>query len=276
MLIKWAVLVVCAFTLFGPGALAQSSRDAVSSAKRGPNESWDTAYQRFHLKRAQSKKYQALGYNDSAYEMAVKVNQLDYSQIPDLSISQIEKVFSEVRDRRFLKDLAHGNMMRRSTWLYPDDGCFARTELAVEYLQKSEGVTLPKLFAFGDLEVATANAPGGKVAWWYHVVPVVKSGTQVFVLDPAVESHRPLEVGEWYAQIISNTKGLLGSVCSAQTYDPDSLCQLPSSEPFQTSLAIADQGSFLNLEWDRVLSLGRDPVQELGDVPPWSFFNLGR
>src|SRR5690606_38024642 len=64
------------------------------------------------------------------------------------SLSDLQKAFSYVRDLRFLSDNVN-NLMRRSTWLYPDDGCFARSAMMVGQLASQ--VQLAKIFVFGEL-----------------------------------------------------------------------------------------------------------------------------
>lgn len=177
--------------------------------------------------------------------------------------------FRVLRDARVLRADDRPAFARRATWLYPDDGCYARAALATKTLIAAEpGVRPPgKIFAFGDLSVRTANAPGGQVEWWYHVAPVVRVGTQNFVLDPAIEPTRPLTTEEWIARQTPTPESTLVALCGSGTYVPSDRCDLQSDGVEAT--AVEDERELLGPEWARVLSLGRRPELELGDQPPW-------
>jgi hypothetical protein len=55
---------------------------------------------------------------------------LDISTIPDVgSYADLENQFHMIRDTRYLQT-SEPSFPRRLTWLYPDDGCYARAELA--------------------------------------------------------------------------------------------------------------------------------------------------
>lgn len=175
--------------------------------------------------------------------------------------------FVRLRDERFLVDSQHPGFMRRSTWLYPDDGCFARAQLANNNLLNWNVETPKKVFVFGDLNVRTANSPTGSVSWWYHVAPIVEVRGQKFVLDPALNAAGPLRLDQWLA-LQSTTPGELEvAICASGSYSPYDACdrEIRGNE----SEAVRDQQGYLGSEWSRVQSLGRDPNQELGDNPPW-------
>lgn len=173
--------------------------------------------------------------------------------------------FKSFRDLRFLNDQTHG-MQRRSTWLYPDDGCFARAALAVLNLLKASAPAPSKVFVFGDLNVRSKNAEG-TVTWWYHVAPLVEVAGVKYVLDPAIEPARPLKLEEWLPTMSSTPQNLEVAVCASGTYTPYDSCDRVSDGVEQE--ALNDQPEFLDAEWSRLESLHRDPARELGDNPPW-------
>jgi hypothetical protein len=171
--------------------------------------------------------------------------------------------FAHVRDLRFFR---WNGGLRRSSWLYPDDGCFARAGLANRNLSRL-GVPVPnKLFAFGNLRVRTRNSPRGSVTWWYHVVPVVEVAGKKYVLDPAIDAGAPLPVFDWPSRM-GNPAAIKVAVCGSGTYGSRSDCGRVTDG--REGAAQGDQGRYLNLEWNRLANLGRDPVRELGDFPPW-------
>ncbi|MGE4133848.1 MAG: protein-glutamine glutaminase family protein [Bdellovibrionales bacterium] len=183
------------------------------------------------------------------------------------SVAEMQTRFEYLRDRRFLHQLDKPHFDRRSSWLYPDDGCFARAALANRNMSEISVPIPNKVFAYGDLRVHTANAPGGTVTWWYHVAPIVEVEGQKYVLDPAIEPHHPLKLEDWLAQMSDNPDQIEVSICESGTYVPGDDCSKKTNgvEEFAES----DQQSYLEYEWDRLVDLGRQPERELGDNPPW-------
>lgn len=196
-------------------------------------------------------------------QAGVRRGGLDPSRIPEVSREELALRFQEIRDARPLKD--GENRDRRLTWLYPDDGCYARAEIAVHLLESSRRAVPLKVFAFGNLSVKTENHPHGWISWWYHVAPVLRVEGIAYVLDPAIEPRRPLSVDEWIARMGDGPIGV--SYCASHAYDPDSPCA--TSETSQKNRAVRDVSPFLGSEWNRLLEMGRDPAAELGEHPPW-------
>jgi hypothetical protein len=175
--------------------------------------------------------------------------------------------FEYARDLRWLTTNDKPDFQRRSSWLYPDDGCFARASLAVMNIM-SLGASAPnKIFAFGDLRVDTANAPGGEVTWWYHVAPVVEVEGVKYVIDPSIEPRRPLTIDEWLGAMEEDPANIEVAICASGTYEPYDNCARRSTgkEPQATQ----DQSFYLWYEWNRLLALQRNPEEELGEKPPW-------
>ncbi len=183
------------------------------------------------------------------------------------TFAQVEQIFQKIRDLQFLSDPAHPGVLRRSTWLYPDDGCYARAQLAVYNAFGESNLRVHKIFSFGDLEARTTNTFSGVVAWWYHVAPILRTQEGAFVLDPAIEPSRPLPVAEWLALQGDENRQIAIAICSAKSYDPLSACNAIVGISLQS--AVEDQSYLLGSEWGRLEDLGRDPMQELGDFPPW-------
>lgn len=192
-------------------------------------------------------------------------------QLVDATAWESESVmvdrFKEFRDLRFMVVPERPDFPRRSSWMYPDDGCFARAALANRNLARHNYPVPKKVFAFGDLEVKTANSPDGSVSWWYHVAPLVQIGTQKYVLDPAISPKAPLKLEDWLAKMNSNPSSIEVSICESGTYTPGDDCTKVTDG--EEKGAENDQVYYLRSEWDRIQSLGRDPERELGDSPPW-------
>lgn len=200
----------------------------------------------------------------SAQAQAKPFRELNLLAVPEWksSLSPIE-VFAWIRDARQIE--RENEFARRPSWLYPDDGCFARAEYMARQIKSQMNIEAAKLFIFGNLKVRTRNHPRRSVSWWYHVVPVFRSGKELFVFDPAIEDARPLLIQEWAEQMGQSLEGASRwSICDSSTYDPADPCQNAEPEP----LALEDQMSYLDLETERVLEMKR-PTSFLQELPPW-------
>lgn len=175
--------------------------------------------------------------------------------------------FKNFRDLRFLYVDSKPNFARRSSWMYPDDGCFARASLANRNLAQMQVPVPKKVFAFGDLFVETPNAEGGSVSWWYHVAPLVQIGAEKYVLDPAISPQGPLKLQDWLAKMNSDPGSIEVAICESGTYTPGDDCTKVTDG--EEKGAEYDQTYYLEAEWQRLISLGRDPERELGEFPPW-------
>jgi hypothetical protein len=178
----------------------------------------------------------------------------------------LQERFEALRDMRFLEGKNGEEFPRRVSWLFPDDGCYARAAL-VNRNAFREFIPIPeKVFAFGNLRVKTGNSPRGRVSWWYHVAPIVEVDSEKYVIDPAIEAKRPLKLKEWLERMGKPEK-IKVAICNTGTYSPSSDC---SNETDGMELrAQKVQAHFLNLEWRRLESLGRQAEVELGQEPPW-------
>lgn len=178
----------------------------------------------------------------------------------------LQEWFREIRDDRYLQWSGQRNMKRRLTWLYPQDGCFARANMIVRRMRDKKRPIPKKIFAFGNLWFNTPYAPGGRVGWWYHVAPIVEvNGTQ-YVLDPAIDFYRPILVNEWLAHM-GNPYDMKVVVCGAGTYMPVNDCDRKTVR----NLGKQPIMSFMTKEWDSLEQLGHNPERLLGDRPPWQY-----
>lgn len=205
----------------------------------------------------------------SAYDLAVPLAQLNSADIPKWSsIEDVRSAFQLVRDVRFLSHTSRRTFLRRESWLYPDDGCFARAALAIKNMAMWEFPSAKKLFAFGDLSVKTPNSPSGTVSWWYHVVPVVSVDGKSFVIDPALDMNAPLTIEDWVDRMGGAGAEIKLAVCSSGAYTPMDDCRNPKVGA--DSSAVSAQVYYLSEEWDRLVELKRNPENELGNLPPWT------
>ncbi len=242
------------------------------TAIRNENETFEAAWSR--LDKNYRRAFPSVNeWDKNAQEMAVYLSKLDASAVTEWTNEfQLEEAFKAIRDQRFLNDPAHPNKLRRITWLYPDDGCYARAALSSEIIKSLGFPTPKKIYIFGSLRIETPNIPGGKTGWTYHVALTVKVKGKIYVLDPAMNSSRPMELSEWTFRMVKKDKDARLAVCSENTYIPSQSCL--NSKISDDDEALEDQADFLPKEWKNILKLGRDPTKELWDNPPWSALNL--
>ncbi len=255
------------------GWSAEDDSARLHSQARGKNESYEEALHRY-LRRMQNQpdrgeiSYPGAG-GDSVLDSAVPYKKFAASIATAWeSTGTARKAFELVRDSRFLRHDGMPDFLRRSSWLYPDDGCYARAAMMGKLLEAADFARPKKVFIFGDLKVKTANSPDGAVGWWYHVAPIVTVGEASYVLDPAIDPLKPLPLDAWVKTMGEDAATVKLAVCSEHSYAPSSVCAQAPAEA--EADAEKDQRSVLPLEWDRVEKLGRNPREVLGDNPPWT------
>ncbi len=186
----------------------------------------------------------------SAHRRAKLFPEATLPQATIWTANMLQARFEKLRDEKFI-ETASG--LRRPSWLYPDDGCFARAAMA-NRVAFQEFMPVPsKVFAFGNLRVKTTNHPRGSVSWWYHVAPIVQVGETKYVLDPAIEFSRPLTLEEWLGRMGSPEK-MKVSVCSSGTYSPGDNCDKETNG--LELRALRTQKHYLSLEEQRARRLG--------------------
>lgn len=206
--------------------------------------------------------------SDTALDRKALLADTDLTNVPEIEESKLQEMFEAVRDdKHFQHTDGDGNpMARRASWLYPDDGCFTRAVVAVDVVNSKYNVKPQKIFAFGNLDVKTANSPYGSVQWWYHVAGIIKAGKEVYVIDPALDPVKPTPVADWLAMMTDPNIEI--ALCNGDAYEPYATCDVNNSNT--SSKAASDAPWYLDAEWRRLEELGRKPAEELGDNPPWA------
>lgn len=180
------------------------------------------------------------------------------------SLQTMQERFEQTRDSRFIE--ASGGELRRISWMYPDDGCFARAGLFVRNMFHKYAPLPNKVFVFGNLRVNTIFSPRGRVGWWYHTAPIVEVKGQKFVLDPSIELSKPLPLEEWMKRMGDPAKMKI-AICGSGTYSPSDSCAKESDG--MELRAYKSQLYYLSLEEKRVQGLNLNVTDVLGDNPPW-------
>lgn len=242
------------------------------SAIRGEDEPWEDALSR-EISRLNESTQADLAPKQTPVKMAKPYSSgIDISALPEWteSMDALQAAFETARDQRIYTEKRRPNFKRRSTWLYPDDGCYARAAHVANALEKLNQTPPGKIFAFGHLKLKTPFHRNGHVHWWYHAVAAYRIGRSVLVLDPSVNPSGPLELYRWLDQISNKPAATGVSACDRHAYNPlTSLCIGGSAS--QDGAAIRHQTRFLSLEWNRLVSLRMNPKKLLGAHPPWDF-----
>lgn len=262
------LLLILAFTPLPVGTAAPAKgADLPASQIRFPGESFEDALTRYKERRKEKIDALAQEEQDSAVDLRTPLADIDPRLAPDWgSLEILHERFNTLRDRRFLSTERMPDFSRRISWLYPDDGCYARAAMARGHFEDNAIAEPAKIFAFGALEPKTDNHPNGKVWWWYHVVGLVTVEGELYVLDPAIEPRGPLTLTAWIKRMNPHTERLTFSVCNAYAYEPASPC---ASQPSEEKDALKDQLIYLGREWNRQKRLLRNPHMVLGEAPPW-------
>lgn len=254
-----SALFLTASTVFG--------NELPLSHSRFSNEPWQEAFKRYEAEGRYSFG-SGVKRKDSPNGRSVKFEDLDINFAPEWnSLEQLTEAFERVRDLRFLEAQRDPAFSRRISWLYPDDGCFARAAMARQKLEDQWGHHIAKLFSFGNLSVTTPNHPTGRVDWSWHVVAAARVGDTLYVMDPAIEPQHPLTAEDWALKQVKQLKDARFSLCNSYAYTPYGACLDATAE--EENQALEDQIDYLEYEWRRIEKLDRDPERELGDFPPW-------
>ncbi len=205
----------------------------------------------------------------------------NFKNVPTWSDADISAQFQAMRDTRYLYATSNPSFARRISWLYPQDGCQVRAELAASMAGDAGKVRPYKLFVFAVdqnsnslLRLYTANDPSGVVTWPWHVAPVVKNTAgEPIVLDPAMEPCRPLPWKEWLANMVDDMSiydqpscGV--TVADSNAYDDMSLVTGNSNQ--RDDALYQEDNVYLDDEWNLQSTLLRNPTVVLGSAPPWS------
>lgn len=203
------------------------------SALRLANEGVEAAMRRNGVStsafRSSSSYYEVDPWSMTAVSQAEALGNLNRGLIPEWERREkLESAFQRIRDDRFIALGDETAELRGISWSYFYDGCFARAAGAAAYLEEVGHRRPAKLFIFGDLTFESASSE--VVSWWFHVAPVVSVNGTPYVLDPAIEPDRPLEVREWVMRLAYDPDQVQVSVCNPFTYMPDDLCYLSGPE----------------------------------------------
>lgn len=204
------------------------------------------------------------------------------SAIPtwDISVDELVQFYVRAYKERFI-DWTYGfadscnKYKRRISWLYAEDGCFARAQhfgkKIVELVRRQNNNAIfndPfKHYMFGSL-VSHVKEMGKKireVTWDNHVAPIGKlRDNALYILDPLV-SNRPMKRDEYHSALESTGSKIKGYVtCQPDTYGHEDDCFNPDkmeAEKLKTHNELTSM--HLMIEWSMQRPQGRDPEDVL-------------
>jgi hypothetical protein len=261
--------LVC-FVLFNLFSALSVSAGEISSS-RNPGEDWTVALARQDrlLAPAMASRW-AQPSGATALRMARTWGQgVSLESLPSWggSLQDLQWAFERMRDEKFYVHSSRPDFLRRSTWLYPNDGCFARAVHAARSFSRMSFPRPGKIFAFGNLRVKTKYDPRGAAHWWFHVAAAFRFGETAWVLDPSVDPIRPRTLPDWLSLISKQPFQVRVTACDTFAYLPRHLC-VGGSERQERGFH-RHQGLFLPKEWNRLRALRMNPEHLLADDQLW-------
>lgn len=210
----------------------------------------------------------------SAYNLRQKYSELDFSLVRQVaSFVEARRIFDLLRDHRGIFDPSRESFMRRTTWLWANDGCFVRSAYMTRLMGEREALPLTQFFVFGGDILAKPEWREGweyGLPWTYHVAPVLRVGSAVYVLDPAVDQNAPLEISDWLSRFVQAPADMEVTVCGPHAFGPNEECWGTHPLDHPEGMAIERWNTyFFDSEWRNVTNRGFDPFRLLGDFPPW-------
>lgn len=194
---------------------------------------------------------------------------LNSADIPEVQEwAELQRYFEVARDRRNLRWIQMPKFLRRTTFLYPQDGCFLRAALMNRSLMAQFISPLPKIFVFGNLKAESPYEKNGSIYWYFHVALAVRWQSQVYVIDPSLNGERPLPLAEWYSLMGVSSATAETRLCDPQSYSPFDRCI--GGQGFLEEKQRDDHTQYyLAAEWNNLEKLGYDPEKLLNHLPPW-------
>lgn len=199
----------------------------------------------------------------SVVDSSVSYNLIDRSKVNAwTSTTDITAAFNLARDRKiFLHDTV---FPRRAPWLYPDDGCYVRSEAMVFTLRQYKFPEPTKVYAFGNLKMNTNLTVSGSVTWWYHVAIAYRLGNYIYVFDPSVNKQNIMSLEDW-VNSFSTLDTVKLSFCKTGSYNTNDACS--ESREIEYKYIVRDTSPLLEKEWNRLLELKKNPKKALEKYP---------
>lgn len=246
------------FLFFQVTYLKAAEFPKVISAIRNPDEDWQDALAR---------------QNFSSFNLLSPAwNQvdpgIDILPVWTGSMEALQQAFERSRDEAaYPNPQIRIGFPRRSTWLYPQDGCFARAAHVSRSFERQGYVRPGRVYAFGRLRSPTPYSKSGWVYWSYHVAAAINVNGVAMVIDPPVDPRRLIPFQEWVNLIARDPSKITTRFCDTYAYMPGHKCV--GGGEAQERGALLHQLGYLTDEWNNLRAMGFDPLKLLGNSPPW-------
>jgi hypothetical protein len=209
---------------------------------------------------------------NTARETKKNIELLDYSVIPVWNKNDITLAFNLIRNFKHLNCSNIPNNLRVIPWLFPENGCFIKSTLAIDLFKKFNFRNVSKFFVFGNFKFKSKWSSSGYVTYKDHVAVSMRVDNDIFILDPTVHYSNPLLLDEWIKILVSESenKNVEGSICSQYTFshncdcleeNPDNVFGLRKDIQYTKEYFTME---FLAKEFEHLINLGLDPKLTLG------------
>lgn len=182
---------------------------------------------------------------------------------------QLQSMFESARDRRNLRWLQMPKFPRRTTFLYPQDGCFLRAALMNRSLKAYSHVPLHKIYVFGNLMTKSIYDSDGEIYWYFHVALAVNFQNEVYVIDPSLDHYGPISLGKWLSKMDVSKETAEIRICDSNSYTPYDRC-VGGHGILEEKQSADHLQYYLAEEWNNLFYLGFRPEILLDNRPPWS------
>lgn len=181
----------------------------------------------------------------------------------------LQEMFLAARDRRNLRWLQMPKFPRRTTFLYPQDGCFLRAALMNRSLKANSYQPLHKIYVFGNLKANSIYDSDGEIYWYFHVALAVNFQGEIYIVDPSLDHRGPISLAKWLSLMNVSKDTAEVRICDSNSYTPFDRCV--GGHGFLEEKQSADHLQYyLAEEWNNLDYLGFKPEYLLDNRPPWS------
>jgi len=209
-------------------------------------------------------------------DIKVPLSLIDFSDVPEWSLAQLNEAFIKVRDERFLF-MDCDNTPRRIPWMFAENGCYLRAALVRKKFKEWNLPKIKKLFIFGEMKFSTHVKLNDTVSFRDHVACVVRVKDETYVIDPPVSFDKPLLLRDWTNLLFSKSDTKFCKLSLASEFTLSHNCPVNTKNEHE-EVGMKDgvirdinffTENFLQKEKAYLLSKNINIKEALGDSPIW-------